>query len=94
MEKIKIFGSTRYVKVGDNFPHTDVLPFEPYLQLEVKSMWDWNSNNFHLEFDGEFSYYVKLYAKGSDTTYHFSKTLKTEELTDEHKQLIEEYFGR
>lgn len=91
---MKIFGTTRYVRVGDNYPYTDVQPFEPYLQLEVKNMWDWNPQGFHLEYDGEFTYYVKLYSKENDNTYHFSKYLKTEELTEEHKQLIKEYFGR
>jgi len=94
---IKIFGSSYYVKtdVSDskvigNFP--DVEPFEPYLQLEVKSQWDWNSNNCFLVFGGGFSYYVNLEAKENNSTYHFHKRLKKEDITDEYQEVLNKFL--
>ena len=96
---IKIFGNTQYVrtdvsdsKVIGNFP--DVEPFEPYLQLDVKSRWDFNSDNFFLVFDGEFTYYVVLASKENNETYHFYKKLKEEEITEEYKEAIEIFLKK
>jgi hypothetical protein len=96
---MKIFGSTQHIKtdVSDskligNFP--DVEPFEPYLQLEVKNQWDFNPNGFYLVFAREFSYYVRLSAKENNSTYHFSKLLKPEEVTEEYEQLIKDYINK
>ena len=96
---IKIFGSTQYPKtdvseskVIGNYP--DIEPFEPYLQLEVKSQWDWNTDGSYLVFDGEFSYYVYLRSKENNTTYHFSKRLKEDDITQEYKEVIDSYLKK
>lgn len=93
---IKIFGS-RYVltdvsnsKVIGNF--ADVEPFEPYLQLVVKSQWDWNNNGFFLVFDGEFTYYVVLASKENNEVYHTYKKLRAEEITEEYKEVIDKFL--
>lgn len=94
---IKVFGSTQFVKtdVSDsgligNTP--DVEPFELYLQLDIKSQWDWNPYGFHLVFDSGFTYYVTLQSKEDNMTYHFSKLLKKEDLTEEYEKAISEFF--
>lgn len=96
---IKIFGSSIYVKtdVNDskvigNFP--DVEPFEPYLQLSVKSQWDWDSKGYFLVFDGGFTYYVALASKENNDTYHFHKNLKKEEITEEYQEAINKFLKR
>lgn len=97
-QQMKIFGSTKYVRTEPDSSligwYCDVEPLEPYLQLYVKSQWDWNPDNFYLVFDGEFSYYVRLSAKEDNSTYNFSKLLKEEDITDEHKELIKNYLNR
>jgi transposase len=96
---IKIFDSTRYVKtdVSDskvigNFP--DVEPFELYLQLNVKSQWDFNINNFFLVFDGEFTYYVILASKKDNETYHTYKKLRKEDVTEEYEKAISKFLNK
>jgi len=95
---MKIFGSTQYVKtdvsgssVIGNYP--DVEPFEPFLQLEVKSRWDFNPDNFYLVFDERFAYYVRLSLKENNNTYHFSKLLKEEEMIEEYINLVKDYLA-
>lgn len=93
---MKIFGSTQYVKVepdGNSIVnYIDVKPLEPYLQLEVKSQWDWNPNKFFLVFSGGFSYYVSLASKKTNSDYHSYKKLTEEEMTEEYKQLVNDYL--
>ena len=96
---MKIFGSTQYVKTEGDYnglfiSKADVEPFEPYLQLEVKSQWDWNPNKFFLVFDGGFTYYVVLKSKENNSTYHLHKKLKEEEITEEYRQLISNYLAK
>ena len=94
---IKVFGSTQFVKTDNSDSRLaiglpDVEPFEPYLQLDVKSQWDWNPYDFHLVFDSGFTYYVTLASKENNNTYHFSKRLKKEDLTEEFEKAISEFF--
>jgi hypothetical protein len=95
---MKIFGSTRYVQVTNENRSIgftpDVEPFEPYLRLEVVNQWDFNPNGFYLVFGREFSYYVRLSAKENNSTYHFSKLLKEEEMTEEYKELVKGYLEK
>lgn len=95
---IKVFGGTQVVKtdVSDsgligNTP--DVEPFELFLELRVKSQWDWNPHGFHLVFDSGFAYYVCLTSKEDNLTTHFSKLLKKEDLTEEFEKAISEFFN-
>jgi len=94
---MKIFGSTRYVKTDvseskliGNYP--DVKPYEKYLQLSVKNMWDCNPDNFYLVFNNDFSYYITLCAKEDNSKYSFHKYLKEEDITEEYKELINSYL--
>lgn len=96
---MKIFGSTQYVKVDisesaliGNFP--DVEPFEEYLQLSVKNQWDFNPDNYYLIYNKDFTYYISLCAKENNSKYSKHKYLKESDLTEEHKQLIEQYFDK
>lgn len=93
---MKIFGSTQYVKVepdGNSIvSYIDVKPLELYLQLEVKSQWDWNPNRFFLVFYDKFSYYVILESKETNSTYHSYKKLTEDEMTEEYKQLVNDYL--
>jgi len=96
---IKIFGSTQYPKtdvseskVIGNFP--DIEPFEPYLQLEVKSWWDWNYENYAFVFDGKFFYYINLRSKENNATYHFNKRLRESDITEEYREVINNYLKR
>lgn len=93
---MRIFGSTQYIRtdVSDssllgNYP--DVEPFEEYLQLSVKSQWDFNSRKYHLIYK-DYTYFISLCAKKDNNTYHKHQYLKTEDLTKEYKELIESYF--
>lgn len=89
---MKIFGTTQYVKTEGLYK--DVDPFDLYLQLEVKSQFDFNPNGFYLINNGDFTYYVKLTSKENDSTYYFNKYLKEEDITDEYKELISNYLKR
>lgn len=96
---IKIFGSTQYPrtdvsesKLIGNRP--DIEPFELYLQSEVKSQWDWNTDGSFLIFDDGFSLYVYLRSKENNTTYHFSKRLREEDITEEYKEAINNYLKK
>ena len=96
---IKIFGSTQYPKTDvseskliGNYP--DIEPFEPYLQLEVKSQWDWNTDGSYLVFDGEFCYYVYLRSKENNTTYHFNRRLREDDITEEYREVIDSYLKK
>ena len=94
---MKIFGSTQYVKVDvseskliGNF--ADVAPYEEYLQLKVKNQWDFNPDKYHLVYSKDFTYYIILCSKKENDYYHSHRYLKTEDLTEEHTTLIENYF--
>ncbi len=89
---IKIFGTTQYVKTDGVYK--DVDSFEPYLQFETKSQWDFNPNKFYLIYNGGFTYYIILKSKENNDTYHFHKFLKEEDITDEYKELINTYLKR
>lgn len=94
---MKVFGSTQYVKIDGYYnglftSKADVEPFELYLQLEVKSQWDWNPNKFFLVFNGGFAYYVNLESKETNSEYHSHKKLTEEEMTEEYKQLVNDYL--
>ena len=94
---IKVFGSTQFVKTNNSdsglaIGLPDVEPFESYLQLNVKSQWDWNPYGFHLVFDSGFTYYITLHSKEDNMTYYFSKRLNKEDLTEEYEKAISEFF--
>jgi len=90
---MKIFGSSQYVRVESyNFDgvikvNPDVQPLEEYLQLEVKSMWDFSSDYYTI-YDGEFTYFIYLRSKSSDNKYHSSKRLTLQDITEEYKEII------
>ena len=87
---MRIFGTTQYIKTEGLYK--DIDPFDRYLQLEVKSQWDFNPNSFYLVYNGDFTYYVILRSKENDSTYYFNKYLKKEDITDEYTELINNYL--
>lgn len=94
---MKIFGSTRYVRtdISDSKligNYADVEPFEEFLQFNVKSQWDSNPDNFYLYRNGDISYYLVLAAKKDNNTYSSHKYLREEDITEDMKILIENYF--
>lgn len=85
-----IFGSTRHIKVEGEYK--DVEPNEKYLQLDVKSQWDFNTENKFLAYRGGFTYYIILASKSDNNTYSFYKRLDKEDITDEYSVLIDHFL--
>lgn len=89
---MKIFGSTRYVKVQGEYK--DVNPNEKFLQLDVKSQWDWNLDKKFLAYKGDFCYYVVLAAKDTDSSYTLHKRLTDKEMTKDYLNLVNDYLDK
>jgi len=91
---MKIFDATAYVRCesyqfgGIITMPADVEPLEEYLQLQVKSMWDYNPNGYYIINSGGFSYYVTIRSKKNNSENLLCTKLKPLDITDEHIQLI------
>lgn len=88
---MKIFGSTQYVHVEGQFKMAQ--KEEVFLQFVVKSQWDWNDKGYFLVRDGEFTYYIVFAAKSTNDKYSLYKYAKEEDITEEHRELINNYIN-